>query len=185
MANTDNARGLVPVRYIDGSREITVSRYTIASGYSENIFTGDPVKSTGTNKGIEIADAGDTARGVFVGVEWVNAAGEQEFLDYWPANTVGTDIYAKIVDAPDVLFEIQGDEDIIAADIGATADWVAGTGTASTGRSGYQLNSSDIGTGAGLLIYELSEKDNNEYGDNANVLVFINEHELRAPVTGV
>lgn len=180
MANTDRPNGLTPVRYLSGGTVITHNKYLIANGYTSAIYSGDPVKSTGTSKNMALAVAGNTMRGVFAGCEYTDSAGNRVQSKYWPASTVSTDAICYVYDDPNILFEVQADEDIEAADIGATTDLVAGTGSALTGRSAYELDSSQIGSDAGVLIYELVDRVDNAYGTNAKVLVLINEHELRA-----
>lgn len=185
MANTDNRKGLYP-RKMKGNGDIVIASYTIASGESTGIFQGDPVKSTGTGKGIVAAAAGDTMVGVFTGCEYIDSAGSPQHGNFWPASTVATDIIAYVYDDPDILFGIQVDEDLVAADIGATADLVAtAAGSTSTGLSGFELDSSDIGTGAGVKIYDIVQSVDNAYGTAADALVFINEHENRSTMTGV
>ena len=188
MANTDKPKGLVPVRYISGGTAQANSDYTIASGYNTTIAYGDPVKSTGSGKTIALADAGETMRGVFQGVKYRAADGSIVIKNVWVAGTVATDVEASVFDDPNILFSVQADEDIEAGDIGNTADLVAGTYDSAFGTSSYELDSSSVGKGAGVLIYELepvASTNGNTYGTNANVLVLINEHELKAAVTGV
>ena len=91
-------------------------------------------------------------------------------------------------DDPDTIFAVQADEDVVAADIGNTADFVAGTGDSITNISGFELDSSNIGTGAGCKILGLDGTvvgDNNLGENNTKVLIIFNEHELRGAVAGV
>jgi hypothetical protein len=185
MANVDRPNGLTFSRYLGGGRNVATNDYTIASAYNTSIFNGDPVKSTGTDRNVAVAAAGDTMVGVFKGCSYTNAAGDIIFSNYWPASTTATDIVAFVIDDPDAVFTIQGDGAIVAADIGATADLVAGTGDTTTGRSAYELNSSDIATGAGVKIMGLVKRPDNAYGANAEVEVLINEHENRSALTAV
>ena len=123
--------------------------------------------------------------GVFNGVSYKDSAGEIQYKNHWLASTTATEIVAYVYDDPDILFRIQGDGSIAAADVGETADLVAGTGSTTTGRSAYELDSSDIGTGVGVKIYKLVNRPNNAYGANAEVEVLINEHENRSELTAV
>lgn len=189
MANTDAAFGLRPIKLVGGGTVGRQSEYSIASGYSSNIFNGSPVKSTGTGRNIAIASAGDTMLGVFAGVSYKDSNGEIQYRQHWPASTVATEVKALVYDDPNILFEVQADEDIVAADIGATADLVnTTTGSTSTELSLAELDSSTIGTtgGVGVKIHALSDRPDNATGNYAKVLVLINEHELRpGTLTGV
>ena len=157
MANTDAAYGLRAVRHLTGGNLCT-NAYKIASGYAANIFAGDPVKLVATGV-IEIAAGAVTdAIGVFDGVKYVNAAGEQVFSKYWPTGTVATEIEAVVFDDPNIIYAIQADVTGVAdADIGAHADWEIVAGTAAVGRSKTNLDASTaIGaTKAGLRVLRI------------------------------
>ncbi|MGZ8432779.1 MAG: hypothetical protein ACXWYM_00345 [Candidatus Binatia bacterium] len=194
MANTDAAYGFKP-RSLHGSDPALNTHaprgYAIASGYGTSIFTGDPVKSTGTASAdgrpdIEIAPAG-AVRGVFAGCEYTNAAGEQVFSKYWPASTAATNIIAHVYDHPDTIFSIQADEDIVIGDIGNKVDFISGTGNTTTGQSAYELDSSNITTGDALLILGSDDMfvPNNLAENFTKVLVKFREHELGATLTAV
>lgn len=192
MANTNQPMGFIPAynTRLGTCSPNTRGAYSIASAYGTALYPGDPVKFTGTadaagRQGIQRAAAGDTVCGIFAGVEYVDASGVPQQPGYWAASTVATQVVAYVYDDPNIVFEVQGDEDIVAADIGATADCVAGTGSAVTKRSGYMLDSSDIGTGAGLLILGLVKRADNEFGNYAKVHVQLNEHTYRGVATGV
>lgn len=194
MANSNTPFGFRPVKMADG-RPVPFNcfaEYTIASTYGTAIGEGDPVKSTGTgtNKrsGIELSAAGNTSRGVFKGVSYVNSQGQPVYRNYWAASTVGTDIRAEVYDHPDTIFEIQSDSDSAtpaAGDVGNKADMIAGTANATTGISTYQLDTSNIGTGDNLLILQFSPAEDNEVGAYAKMWVIFKEHELRGTPTAV
>lgn len=180
MANTDAPMGFYPYRHAHGGT-VRMAEYAIADGYATSIFTGDSVKLTGTSRQVEAAAAGDTMIGVFAGCQYIDDQGDVQYKQYWPASTSiksGTVAKAWVIDDPFVEFVIQADGDFAAADIGNTADHVAGSGDTATGRSRYELDSSNIGSGAGLLIRDLAPLEDNAYGTNAKVVVRINEHSL-------
>ena len=187
--NINRAAGLIPVRHGNGGTERNDS-YRIANEYGTDIFRGDLVKSTGTGKQIAKSAAGERSVGVFAGCQYVDATGNIVYAKYWPANTsirTGSEVIAYVYDDPDLLFEIQADEDIEAADIGGVADIVDGSGDTATGTSGGQLDSETVAStgSAQLKIMELVNRPDNSYGQYAKVLVKINEHELRAAMTAV
>ena len=192
MANVDGAYGFRPAGSKTGSEPAVnqYAAYSIASGASGSIFTGDPVKSTGSadangNPTIVVAAAGNTVRGIFNGCEYTNSAGERIFTKNWVSGTAATDVTAYVFDDPNQVFSVQADGAFAITDVGNKVDFVAGTGDSATGQSRFELDSSDIGTGDGLLILGLEQVDGNSVGDNAKVLVLLREHELRGSLTAV
>lgn len=185
MANQDNPNGFTPLKHARGGVIRYSEEYTIASGLAANIFSGDPVKLTGTGRNITVCAAGDTTIGIFAGCRYTNSQGEPIFSPYWPTGTVAADAKAMVYDDPDIIFEVQGDEDIVEADIGNKADFVAGTGSTKTGRSAFELDSSNIGTGDGLMILGLVNRPDNDYGNFAKVQVLLREHALRGAMSPV
>ena len=106
--SVDAPYGMIPVNmrggtpYSGGVRHIP-----IASGYSENIFTGDPVKTH--TDGTVIRDDGTTttmAVGVFMGCQYTDAARGLVNSTYWPDDQVASDAVALVVDDPNVVFKI-------------------------------------------------------------------------------
>lgn len=183
MANLDQPMGLRPAYHYAGGI-IRLSRYKIASGYGTSIGQGDPVILTGTGKEINRGSAATAPFcGVFMGVSYRDTDGNYVFKKYWPASTATLNSEAAdafVIDDPDVVFEVQGDEDIVAADIGQTADVVFGTVDTVFGNGRCELDSSDIGTGANLFILDIVDRPENEAGSaNTKAHVLINEHDKR------
>jgi hypothetical protein len=185
MANVNSPFGLRAVRHQTGG-VIRLTQYTIASGYNTSIFSGDVVEMTGTGKNIAKAAAANADNlGVFAGVMYVDAQGNQVFSRYWPANTTATDIRALVYDDPNIVFEVQADT-IAEADIGKLADWHVGTGSAITGVSGLYLNESTLAdTNASLKIIGLVPRVDNAYGAYAKLEVIFAEHVMARVVAGV
>lgn len=188
MANPDAPAGLKPVRHYRGGLA-RANAYRIASEYGTSIFRGDLVKGTATGKEIAKAGNSDTAVGVFAGCQYTDETGEVQYRPYWPAGTTvktGTHVTAWVYDDPDILFEIQADADIEAADIGAMSDTADAGGDTMNGTSGVELSSSGIAASSKQLkIIDLVDRPDNAYGTNAKVLVLINKHELSAAMTAV
>ena len=182
MANTDGAFGLRPYRHMYGGVN-RLSAFSIADAYNTDIFTGDPVLSSGTTKGIVIGTAGGNIRGVFWGCHYTKADGEPAWGKQWPANTAlltGTVATAYVYDDPFTMFAIQAatGQQVDIADIQLLADLVSGTGDARSGQSRWELGGHDGGE-AQCLIVELVERADNAYGEHAEVGVLLMEHELR------
>jgi hypothetical protein len=191
MANTNAAYGLRPIRHMTGG-EIRLDEYPIASGYGTSIFWGDPVLQHTDGSLIIAVGTGGTPSvqtfGVFQGVEWTDSTGAVRFSNYWPASTTGTNIKAKVITDPNVVFAIQSDATgVAAADVGQLADVEIVAGDVKTGRS---LTNLDMSTGSGttgkhLRILKLVNDGVNEAGAYADVEVVWAEHALKGVVSGV
>lgn len=187
MANRDSAFGLKPSRHGNGG-VIRFSEYFIASALASNIYRGDGVIPVNTAKRINVAAATNRLIGVFDGVHYVDSNGDVQFRPRWATGTVlktGTTAKALVIDDPNVLFEIQGDEDIVQDDIGALADLIVGAGNNTTGQSAMELDSSTITSGDTLRIEEFVERADNEVGNFAKVLVRISKHYLTGATTAI
>lgn len=187
MANVDRVNGLRPVKHLDGSPyNGAANLYYVPSSDGTAIFVGDAVKSAGSADADGVASvaqaaAGDAIRGVVVGVKPVT----DESTIYREAST---ERYVFVADAPDLVFEVQEDSTggaLAATSVGLNADLVVASGDTAAGTSGMELDSSTAGTAtAQLRILGFAQRPDNEIGDNAKVLVTINEHELKS-TTGV
>lgn len=105
----DAPYGLKPVNLVGGQVFAGATRLIpIASGYDTNIFAGDLVKlvSSGTLE----KDAGTTTAtpvGVFLGCTYTDPVLKyQVFSQYYPADTVASDIKAYVADDPASLFQV-------------------------------------------------------------------------------
>ena len=195
MANTDRPFGLRPVKHLDGSPwNGQVSTYYVPASDGTAIYVGDPVKSGGTagDEGtfvygqhvdgmptVAVAAAGDTLRGVVVGFSPLQS--NLETLH----RAASTARLAYVVDSPDVVFEVQSDEGgaaLALVDVGENADILYTAGSAVTGRSAVELDSSTHQTTtAQLRILGFVQRVDNDPGSNfGKVLVVINEHELKS-----
>lgn len=141
MANTDAKFGFRPNVHQVGGCPNRLQAYEIADGYTTALFSGDLVRSDATAGGrtIEIAPDGTAARilGVFAGCQYVNASGDVVWSQFWPASTAlatATVAEAYVYDDPGLELVAQIST-VAAADVGAAFEWVAGTGSAVTGRS--------------------------------------------------
>lgn len=200
MPNPNSPYGIKPYAYMSGAPYNGATRvYYVPANNGTALFLGDPLLViNGADAfgvpAIGIAAAGSAnsspITGAFQGV--ANNAGEvtipvlQGQPVYLPANTAA---YIYVSDDPFLLYSVQ--EDSVGGAMAATAasqnvDLVAGTGSAITGISGWQLKSSTVNTTAALqmrVIQALQEIDN-AIGVNCKWLVKTNYSSLLS-TTGV
>jgi hypothetical protein len=178
MPNVDAAFGFVPIRHMSGNAPRT-NRYTIASGFAENIFKGDLVIIINTGVITAHSPAEVNNIGVFDGCSYTAADGSYVYSEYWPTGTVATDIIAYVYDCPYTVFKVQSAGTPAQANIGNCADVVAGAGSTITGQSGFSTNGTMAATAATVKILALHETPDNAFGANAVMEVLINEHILK------
>jgi len=181
MANKDAPFGMRLVGKLgSGVANGGTTEYSIASGASGNIFSGDAVKMTNTGT-ILVAAAGDEILGVFRGCSFTNSDGETVFSSHFPTGTVSSDIVAFVEDDPDAVFEVQCAGSLAQTDVGLNADISYTTGSVKTGMSALEVSATTAATSAQLRIMGFSgDPSNNELGSaNVNAIVTINEHFYR------
>jgi len=196
MANTDIRKGLTPVRHINGNPWNGQFRmYYVPDTDATALFVGDPVLWAG---------AADTL-GKYATI--TQAAGSGEILGaiigfsdtpYLAADTTDLDrkyrlastaLYVAVVDDPDVVFELQEDndsEDMEAADVGSTVDIVFNhAGNTTTGLSGCEIDSSTGGqTDDQMRVLGLVDREDNVLGEFSKWEVLIVKHAMSS-LTGV
>jgi len=156
MANTDTPFGLRPIRHRNGAAyNGAFNCYYAPSTYATGLFVGDPVVKTGTSNTakvtapgagefeigtlpeVNLATAGDgnAITGVVVGF----AANPASLGTIYGAASTARVVY--VCDDPDVVFEIQADGSIAAAQVGLNAVLIyTNAGSTTTGRSGAELD---------------------------------------------
>lgn len=180
--------GLRPVKHGRGGTIRPFAR-TIAAAYNTALYAGAPVRLN-TAGSIELAAAGNDEfiLGVFSGVEYTEPTGHRKVTNVWPGAVAGaTDIIAYVVEDPDVIYEIQGDGSLTAANIGQQANLAnPGTGSTVTGLSTAELDASTAAAAnRQLSILAIAPGVDNEAGDNfTNVLVTIAQHQFRSRPAG-
>ncbi len=150
--------GLVPVNTGNGNTwNGQTTPYILASGYSTNLFTGDPV-TLGTAGTIIVAVASQSVLGVFAGVEYVVTSNRYAIkFPYWPASTVtasGVPIVVSVIDDPRVRFTIQeatstsgaSGTPLTQAAVGNNLNVVLSTGNTTSGQSRAYLDNSTSAT---------------------------------------
>jgi hypothetical protein len=170
MANTNRVFGFRPDRFLGGSPwngEQTL--YAFSASQANNAYNGDVVQFDSTNRTVALTDVyapgtpfvqpvvaavtTTAIRGVIVGFvpqpDFNMSATASLGLMYRVASTAR---YVWIVDNYNVVFEAQedGNDYVSAADnmIGKVGDIAYAAGSAITGQSGAQLDSSDFTTGS-------------------------------------
>lgn len=190
MANSSQAFGLRPVGTDGGSPYSgKLRKYAVATNYGTALYPGDPIILTGTaqadangevipNVQIATAAGSNYMTGVIVSVLPLTEADPM----YIPANTGG---YVLVDDDPYSLFEIMGSTTDAVTDVGNTASLVSGSGSTALGVSGWQLDSTTIGSGTQLVIEGVRQQNNNDLSvANPVLIVRINLHQKRN-TTGV
>lgn len=186
MANVDAPFGFRPVR-VEGSSEIPVTTYYVPASDGTALFIGDPVILTGSSDSngvaaVTRATAGSSSyvTGVVVAVKPVT----DESTIYREAST---ERYVVVADNPYQVFEVQQDSDSATpavTDVGNTVDFIAAAGDTVYGKSKFELDTSNIGTGDQFVIEGFVQSSDNEVGNFAKVYGRFNLHQKRN-TTGV
>lgn len=192
MANANRPSGFSPVQYLNGAPwNGQVRTYSIDASYGTALYIGDPVISGGGAdvNGVPNVVIGATTgalRGVIVGLgryEGESFNPDNLNLIYRPASDANV-WYAKVVDDPNVIFEIQEESNgtqLAATEVGLNQISKSGTGNGYL--SGWMIPSA---TGATpnttatlqLRLLGLVRRRDNAFGAYAKWLVKINVHEL-------
>jgi hypothetical protein len=194
MANLDAPKGAVPVQHLDGSPwNGKVGMYLIPSTDNTAVFVGDFVSlagsagSAGTEvNGIDVEGIPTVAQSAAGGTTIVGAVvgflADQDNL-MRKHRAASTNRIALVADGPDVVYEIQEDSDgaaLAVTNVGQNADIVVGSGSATTGLSAMELDSSTaVATTAQLRILGLAKRPDNAIGNQAKWLVMVNEHVFK------
>jgi hypothetical protein len=159
-----------------------VSEFEInPAGIATNLFFGSIVAldtngyivlvtATGADGTTNALPAG--TMGIFVGCEFINALGQQQFSQYYPANYVapaGTKIKAKVVADPDVLFQGQLNGPALQAMLGANTFLAAvqstSTGSTRTGNSTSALSTTVQTAAAAFRVVAIVSPLTDSFGD--------------------
>ncbi len=189
MANVDRPSGARPVN-IDGSGfNASLRQYEVKSGTNTNdIFPGDFVAQAADGSVVPAsAGAGNSILGVVTSVEYDNDVAATEYPGYLPSATDGSVLVAM---AEDTYFSIQEDSDAGAlgeSDRGDRANFIANSGSAITGLSKHEIDSSSAGAGATgqLQLVRKVESPDNDYGDKCEWVVQVNLPQNATGTAGV
>jgi hypothetical protein len=207
MANNDTPFGLRPVRHKSGAPyNGAVNYYYVPSTYATALFVGDPVVKTGTSNTAAVsapgagswgigtlpeinkaaAGTGNRITGVIVGI-----APNPDGLDkiYNPAST---EAIIAVCDDPDVMFEIQCEGTISAAQAGLNGVLIyTNAGSTATGRSGAELDGGTTTAPATTVGFQLkilrvaNREDNEGAAAFTKVDVMINQHTETTASVGI
>ena len=205
--SVDAPYGLKPVNLIGGLPFAGATRqFPITSNYGTSLFNGDVVQLDG-NGAVIITTMTNAAVagviGVFLGCSYTNPATKQKlFSQYYPANTVASDIVAYVCDDPNTLFKVVSVTNTTANDpaqgllpayktraeaIPTNAVLVLNTGVAATGngRMGVYINNDATATIPFRVVDVVSETANSS-GSFVEFLVKFNPgFHLHTSATGV
>lgn len=187
MSNIDAPRGATPVNRSGANHTGNVERFNVDSSNGTAIFVGDfVVQEADGNVAPATAGAGNDILGVVTSVKVDLDVGATEHPGHLPGSTEGKVYVCLAQDGQ--YFRIQEDSDgsTLGSDArGARADFVAGSGSTTTGRSAHEIDSSTEGTGTTLqlqLIDAVDSPDNDISSANAEWIVAVNTPQ-RGPAT--
>jgi len=184
MANVNKPFGLRPLGNLSATGAQKQYGYQIADNQAGAIYQGDLVV---VYDGYIIKyDASTHAAptGVFNGCQYNDPtrANKPTWKNYYPGSiNITTGIIAcEVNDDPAQLFVVQADGSVSQANIGKNADPTASTtGSTTSGVSAGSLDSASIAKTAALTfkIVGLYEAPGNDFGNYAQVVVKLNQHQ--------
>ena len=184
------------------SGQIIAKAYTLASGYAQNVFQGDPVKlvdtgviQLGTNDGTRSGSVGGISLlGIFAGCQYNDALGRPTVSPFWPTGITATEIVAWVYDDPEILFAVQYDNPssgtTVQTAVGEQCDWTVASpgGSTATGLSNCKLTAIETTQGQ----FQITGFEGTTGGPNSTLTdafvvatVRINESQYKAPVNSV
>ena len=194
MANANRPSGLTPIGTLSGADyRGQCRRVVFDSGDSVACFIGDRVKLTGTTDAtgklpiVAQAALTDAAIGVLIGLE-PNGADEGSLSKiHRLADTTRTAIIAT---GGDILYSVQEDSDgnnIEITEVGLNAEIVVGTGSAITGISASEIDSTSMNSSSALAVrvHYLIDAPDNALGTNARWAVTLNDYQHDRQQTGI
>jgi len=184
------------------SGQIIAKAYTLATGYAQDVFQGDPVKlvdtgviqlgsSDGTRSG---TTNGISLLGIFAGCQYIDALGVPTVSPYWPSGIAATEITAWVYDDPEILFAVQYDNPssgiTVQTAVGEQCDWTVASpgGSTRTGLSNTKLSAIQATSGQ----FQITGFEGTTGGVDSTLTdafvvatVRINEHQYKAAVNSV
>ena len=192
MATSATPYGAVPINTTSASGSFTgkVQHIKIASAYDTAIFNGDFVKLV--TAGTVEKDAGTTTLtpiGIFLGCKYTDPNSSQlTFNQTWPADTSASDAAAYVLVDPNVLFQMQSDETVAQAALGANASVVQTAGSTSIGNSKNAFDGSTVATTNTLpvKVVDFVDGPTSSVGDTyTDVIVKFNVGHQLTNTTGI
>jgi hypothetical protein len=185
MSATNAPFGLRPAFHPSGLDRAQALAGGISSGYTSNIYKGQPVQyGTTANSGTlgTIIPAGTSGAwaGAFAGVQWTDTTGRARVSNYWPANTAYTagTCVAYFYNDVNIVYEIQADGSMAQTSIGNEYPFSNVTnGSSTTGLSQCTLASgSPAGNGSQsqMRVVDLAPYVDNAWGDAYTIVRVVN-----------
>lgn len=191
MSSISAPFGLAPALNQSGIIRLSPTPGVITSGYGTNIFLNAPVQidPSGATGQLQVAPAQGAGSatpananrliGTFQGTEFtLTATGRRTVSNYWPANTVATQIVGWYIRDPWLTYEIQANGPVAQLNLGNQASITANgsaNGNTTTGISTVALDvttaNSLVGPGSNptffnqLRIVGFSQRIDNAVGD--------------------
>lgn len=191
MSNADRPTGLSPVKHTNGDTwNGQVNMYVILSTDTGVYGVGSAVKSFagGDANGVPavtIAAAGNTLRGVIVGVV---PLAQDSPVGPIPA-TKTRDYYVLVVDDPTVIFEVQANNAAAfpTSDLNSNANLVIGapSGISPFATTEIDASTTDTTSTLQMKIMGKAQRADVDLTANTKLLAMINQHELRGNTTAV
>lgn len=200
MANSNTPTGLRPVNMNGTPWDGQGRMVAFASTYASNVFLGDPLVPSGVTDGngvpyMTLATAGAGNQILSGLISLCNGpanSGVTMLQSSTVYRTASVLTYGYICDDINVIYEIQEDSSggaIAASNAGfSNGNLVSGAGSIVTGFSGWQLQSSSVGSGNStyqVRLLGLARGPDNVIGVNAKWYVRLNESVLNAPTAGL
>ena len=207
MASVASPYGLRPINLIGGQafNGGVIREYKVASNNSAAIFNGDLVvlssaglpSAVGSSPvAIDIPNAADATAGIVgvcVGCRYTDSTGIIQYRQYLPANLItggATNVFVRVMDDPDALFQIQGTAALGTFNsgtggsgwpgaIGKNAELGFGTaGSTATGNSGMHLvvgsNGGSLATTSTLAVRIVDMVDGTQTDNYPEFIVKLN-----------
>ena len=207
MANVASPYGLNPIKLIGGQafNGGVIREYKVASNNSAAIFNGDlvvlssaglPSAVSATPTAIDIPNAANATAGIVgvcVGARYVDATGVSQYANYLPANSITagyTEVYVRVMDDPDALFQVQGTAALGTFNSGTDGSGYPGAigknaaldfntaGKTTTGKSGVALlvgaNGSSLAATSTLAVRIVDVVDGTQTDDYPEFIVKLN-----------
>lgn len=184
MANVIAPHGATPIKHLDGSPyNGMVNEYYLPASDGTATFLNDLVihggnaDVDGVPLAVQATAGATTLLGAIVGFR---PDPSNLSLQYRPASTLR---YFLVSDAPDLVYEMEEDSvggALAATEVGENVDIIVAAGSAVTGVSAMELDSSThVSSSANMRILRLHKDGVNSIGTNAVWEVAINEHFLK------
>ena len=179
MSTSSAPFGLQPAYSPSGT--VRPTAFTIASGYTSNIYGNQPVKINSADGTLVAAAIGDAIIGSFQGVEFTDTDGRRRVSNKWTASTSATDIVAYATLDPSLVYNIQANGSIAQSNLGNQANFTTVTaGNATVGYSQVMLDTATLTSSgnATMRIIGITPGPDNAWGDNYTIVqVQVSQHQ--------